>query len=362
MRRRLHPAAGVTLMEVIIVVAVSSVIMIIAYDLIESAMRTSLFVESHNQLAQLAQRPVNAMTLDAFQSRVIYQNNANGTTYLAKVVAQLPTAYPIQADYQLPLANSSTNLIAPDDPTGPNYVGNCLLVLKQLNPLAIQWNNGSANVNFPADLYRFDFYYLSQNTSRSFGGQGHFVDLIRWRSTEYADYSQLASFFANSALSATEKAKIVTGLSGKGITIAVDASGTSAANSSFYTIGSDVTNGGKLTAIANPTIAKLANDASKQIWCCQSILPELGTGSVSGKMLFTVGFVTNPSFIPSNLVIDPMPKYAFAKTGSPNYITGFEVKVVGTGASQKTMLRLVLLANYQAGRYDSREGTAIISK
>lgn len=356
MRRRLHSAAGVTLMEVIIVVAVSSILMIVTYDLIESTMRTSLFVESHNQLAQLAQRPINAMNVDAFQSKVIFQNNAVGTTFLARVVTQLPISLPIQPGYQLPLANTATNMFAPDDSTaGVHYVGNCLLLLRQLNPLSVQWNNGTATVNFPADVYRFNFYYLSQNTKRSFSNQGYFVDLIRWRSVEYADYNQLSTFFAGS-FTATQKNAIVNGLSAKGITIAVDASGTKPVTSAFYTIGS----GGTLTVIASPTIAKLPDNPTSQIWGCQSILPELGTGSTSGMMIFTVGFVKTTPFLPKDIAIDPMPKYAYSDATLPGYVTGFENKIVGTGGTQKVLLRLVLMANYGANKYDSREGFGIV--
>src|SRR5512144_2110303 len=107
MRRTRYNQAGYSLMEVIVVVAISSVIMIIAYNLIEGAMKTSLFVESHNQLAQLSQRPVNAMSSDVFQSRVVFQNDAIGQSFLTKVLAQLPVAYPIQAGYQLPVADVS---------------------------------------------------------------------------------------------------------------------------------------------------------------------------------------------------------------------------------------------------------------
>jgi hypothetical protein len=351
-----------TLIEVIVVVAISSVIMIIAYDLIEGAMRTSLFVESHNQLAQLSQRPINAMNVDAFQSKVIYQNDTAGQSFLAMVVAQLPASFPIQAGFRLPLANASTNMFAPDDSSaGVHYVGNCLLVLKQLNPLSIKWDNsvsgtGGTFVNFPADVYRFDFYYLSRNTKRSFGNAGYFVDLIRWRSVEYADYNQLSTFFAGSFV-ASQKNAIVSGLSAQGITIAVDASGSQPAASSFYTIGA----GGTLTVIATPTIAKLADDKTKQIYGCQSILPELGTGSVSGKMLYSVGFIPASPATPF-VLRDPIPKYAYSDTSLPGYVTGFENKIVGSGASQKTLLRLVLMSNYSASKFDSEEGFGIVSR
>ncbi len=353
MRRIRHTQAGYSLMEVIVVMAISSVIMIIAYDLIEGAMKTSLFVESHNQLAQLSQRPVNAVSSDVFQSRAVFQNDTIGQSFLSKVVAQLPADHPIQAGYRLPLADVSTTMFGPDTSGGTHYVGNCLLVLRQLNPLAIEWNDGSSDLNFPADMYRFDFYYLSRNTKRSFGGAGYYVDLIRWRSVEFADYGQLSAFF--SAVSSTpQKNTIVNGLAAAGITTAVDPGAATTADNSFYTIGT----GGTLTQMTNPAIPVLPTDAANQVFGCGSMLPELGAGSISGKMLFSVGFVPAKPFV----LRDPMPKWACQDASLPGYVTGFENKIVGTGASQKLLVRLLLMANYGVGKFDSQEGFAISSK
>jgi prepilin-type N-terminal cleavage/methylation domain-containing protein len=346
---------GFTLPEILVVVAISAVILIIAYTLVEDAMLTSLFVESHNQLASLSQRAVNVMLTDVYQSRVIYQNDTTGTSFLSLVTAVVGTSgtNSIAADYQLPQFDSTTTLIVPDDSSGTtHYVGNCLLVLRQLPPLMITYNNGAANVNFPADIYRLDFFYLTPRTTKPFSTSTYSLDVMEFKSVVFADYQQL-----NNLPQATV-ALLYTGTNGTAfpngfsdyspaITTAIDLAGT-AANNSFRTINSNGTLSAVLSSYALPAAASLS-----------SLLPEFSSGSISGKMVYSVGF--RPTASTQFPVRDPIPRYAFAKSGNANYTTGLEVKFVGGGTTQKGIIRLILLASYGVTKMDSEEGFVITS-
>ena len=92
MRSRQKQQSGYSLAEILVVLAISTVVMILCYDLIDDAMRTSLFVESHNNLSQWAQRPVNFMQSEVYQNRTIFDNTAFGQGYLTRFTT--PPAYP----------------------------------------------------------------------------------------------------------------------------------------------------------------------------------------------------------------------------------------------------------------------------
>jgi len=356
--RRLHKTErGFTLAEILVVVAVSAIILIIAYTLVEDAMLTSLFVESHNQLASLSQRAVNVMLTDVYQAKVIYQNDSSGPgpSFLTLVTAVTGTSgtNSIAADYQLPQFNSATTLLVPDDSSGStHYVGNCLLVLRQLPPLLITYNNGTSNVNFPADVYRLDFFYLTQKTARPFSTGGYSLDLMEFKSVVFADFQQLSN------LPQATVALLYTGTNGTAfpngfsdytpaITTAIDLGGT-AANNSFHTINANGSLSAVLSSYALPAAASLT-----------SLLPELSTGSISGKMVYSVGY--RPTASTTFPVRDSIPKFGFALAGKPNYTTGLEVKFVGGGSAQKGIIRLVLLASYGVTKMDSQEGFVITS-
>ena len=95
MQRRRNQQSGYSLMEILVAMAVSTVVIIIAYDLIDSAMRTALFVESHNSLSQWAQRPINFMQTEIYQNKTIFDgaNVGSGTgNYLTRFTT--PPTYP----------------------------------------------------------------------------------------------------------------------------------------------------------------------------------------------------------------------------------------------------------------------------
>jgi prepilin-type N-terminal cleavage/methylation domain-containing protein len=92
MRGQKNPQSGFTLMEIMIVVAISTVLMILCYNLVDDAMRTSFFVESHNNLSQWAQRPLNFMQTEVFQNKTVFDGTTVGAAYLTRF--STPPSYP----------------------------------------------------------------------------------------------------------------------------------------------------------------------------------------------------------------------------------------------------------------------------
>jgi prepilin-type N-terminal cleavage/methylation domain-containing protein len=376
MRRSLNTQRGYTLAEILVVVAVSAIVLIMCYQLIEDAMRTSLFVESHNRLAEFAQRPVNFMQAEVYQNRTVFQGDTVGTAYLARFL--VPPAYPtgawpnctgasgcgsgvagwtppalpaIQNNSLLPILDAS-NVMGPDAGTGASRMtGNCLLIVRQLPPLLIDYDHdndvSTPKIKFPADRYRFELYYLSRKTTRPFSTVGYYLDLLQARSIDFADYFQLNTLIgAGGTLSGQAKTDIINGLNAGGLHLSWNPMNQPVANS-FYSMDAAT---GAFTLRANQGI---------WVYSAKTLLPELGSGSVSGKMLYTVGF--RPSATAQLPIRDAIPKYAIFDTTMPEFPSGFEVKIVGSGAARKVLLRLVLVANYGVTRMDSQEGFVISS-
>jgi prepilin-type N-terminal cleavage/methylation domain-containing protein len=339
---------GFTLMEMLVVVALSAVVMIIAYNLIDDAMKTTLNVESHNQLSQIAQRPINSMLTEIYQARVIFQNDAVGTSFLTRInnTTNIPAAQAILTDFTLPTIDTTATTFAPDAAAAPR-VGNCVLILRQLPPLPINYTVGASTISFPADIYRFELYYLNRNSSRRFNpASSSTYDLMLWRSVPFADYQQLLTI-KSPAFVQSQWTTIINGLSAQGITVAVDSSGASGATAAFYTIGSTLNT---LTLAANQAITRDV---------LRSVIPEIAGGSIGGKINYSIAYTASATALAAR---DPVPKYAVLDSSKPNYPGGLEVKVIGAGVSQKVLLRLVVLSSYAANRTDSEEGFAIVSR
>lgn len=364
MRLRKNRQRGYTLMEILIVLAISTVVMMVAYNLIEDAMRTSLFVESHNNLSQWAQRPVNFMQTEVYQNKTIFDATTLGNGYLTRFTT--PPAYPgamtcgtngcggaattpptmptMLPNSLLPVTDQS-NVMGPDT-AGNRTTGNILFLVRQLPPLLISYDNGAGTVNFPADRYRFEMYYLARDTSRSFSSATSFLDLIQVRSIDFADYFQLNPLIGSSgSFTAAQKTAIVNGLTAAKIKVAWDPMNQPVANA-FYSIGATGT---------------MTLQATQGIWVysAKSMIPEFKGGAISGKMLFSVMF--RPTATTYFVFPSPVPKYAIFNTSTPEFPSGFEVKIVGAGGSRKVLLRLVLMSNFSVSKYDWQEGFVISS-
>jgi len=364
MRYRSRGQRGITLMEMMVVVALFTVLFFISYTLLEDSVQTSLFVEEHNDLPIYGQSAVNAIQRELLQSRVVFDGSAGsfGPGYFSALT--FPAAFPLLTGSKMPVLNPTSTSLVPDDPS-IRFTGNVLLVAKQLPPALVTGLTGAGGTSLLVDRYQFQVFYLTQRFTHGFGGQNYFIDAIQAKSDIYADYSQLTQWAALGTTIATDKTKVATQLS----TFANPITGASepmtkawnsgvAAPTAFYTISASM----GFTTINSPTIALPTST---------SLVKGLTGGRISGKMDYTVGF--RPSAATrfnlntdvkkadgSIQVRDPIPKYAVFDSNVPTFPSGMEFLIVGPAGSRRILSRMVILASY-IGHIDSKESIVITS-
>lgn len=332
---RRHRQSGFSLMEVTVVLGVVSVLMIVVYSMIEETLHTTMFNESHNDLAMMSQRAVNTLQTEVLQTKIAFQEDTLGAAY--RTALRLPAQYPVWTDSFLPVIQPETN-IGPDTTT--RYTGNSLLLARQLAPLRITYdhdgNNMTPEIEFVADRYVFEYVYLSSITKPSFAGSGRTMELMMTTSIPYADYFQLDS------LDTTATARVVAKLIATGLQRAWDPGQPVA--SAFYTL-SGATDGTFDSAIANARI---------DLATAKSLLPGLRGGRISGKMSYSIGF--NPSSGPAYPLRVPIRLFAPTVSGRPGFPSGFEVKIAGPSGNRQVMTRIVLMSHYGVKTYESQQG------
>ena len=72
---------GFSLIEMTVTLAIVSVLMIAVYAMIEQTIRATLFNESHSDLAVLSQKAVNGVQGELLQTRMVFQEDALGSSY-----------------------------------------------------------------------------------------------------------------------------------------------------------------------------------------------------------------------------------------------------------------------------------------
>jgi prepilin-type N-terminal cleavage/methylation domain-containing protein len=323
----LRPATrqrGFSLIEITVTLGVVSALMLIVYSILDQTLRASMFNESHNDLIIMSQRAMNTLESETVQARQVFQEDTDGTAYRSAL--QIPTRYPKWTPSLLPIVQTDDTM-APDTTT--RYTGNSYFIVRQLEPISIFYdddgNSHTPDIEFLADRYRFEYFFLSTNSSRKFSSSPYTLDLMQSTSVEYADYFQLSN------LARSDVQAIGAKLSTAGITRAWNPG--QPIGSAFYAIPA---NGNFASAINNPTI-----DIGSTI----SLLPELRSGRISGRMDYSVAFGSYK--LPIRTAI-----YGPAITPA----AGFEAKVTGPAKSRKVMTRVLLMARYGVNTYEAQQG------
>lgn len=311
-------------MELTVTLAIVSVIMIVTYQLIEQTMAATMFSESHNDLALMSQRAVNLIQTEVLQAKLVFEENTMGKEYRGALT--FPKTPGVWTTSVLPVIDAETNTFTPDT-AATRYTGNALLVVRQLPPLSVFYDHdnkkGTADIEFLADRYSFQYFFMRKETGQSFGGSGQTVDLMRATSETYADYFQLASV-------KDRPGTLVQKLIDTGLKQAWDPG--KSLGSAFYLL-SDATDGTFNAAVKTPTIPIVST---------RSLLPGLFGGRISGRMRYSVGFPNTPAFpIPQSLSV-----FGQQSASLPGFPAGLEVKIIGPSRNRQVLTRIVLMANY----------------
>jgi len=302
--------------------------MLVVYSIMDQTLRVTMFNESHNDLTTMTQRATNTLQTEIVQARQVFQEDSDGAAYRAAL--QIPSRYSAWTTTLLPVIQSDTTL-TPDSAT--RFTGNSLLIVRQLEPISINYDDdGDSNtpdIEFLADRYRFEYFFLSPTSTRTFSSSAYTLDLLQSTSIEYADYFQL------SALTRPQLQAISAKLTASGITTAWNPGQPIA--SAFYSIPSS---GNWSAAIARPAI---------DIASTSSLLPELKGGRISGRMDYSVAFGSYPLPL-------PIAKFAKPDASLPAFPSGFEVKIAGPAKSRKVMTRVLMMARYGINTYEAQQG------
>lgn len=330
--RRERNQRGLTLPEVIVTLFLMSVLSLMFYQLYIGTIQTTMFLESNNDLAAFGQVAVNELKLEVMQSRMLFQNDTLGQAYVSAL--SFPTGGGLLAGSRLPTIN--TNGIFEPDAIGDVFTGNCFLHARQL-PALEAWvdhdaDSSTSDIEYLVDRYRFQFYYLSQDTRRAIPPLTYTLDMLRFRSQVYGDYFQL------SGLDATMRAAVGTALYNDGVRFLWDPGKTP--SSAFYSLASDGTVSGPVThSITSSDL--------------ESMLPQMEGGRVSGNMTYSVGIQKDPAF----QTTDPVSVYAQPSALFPS---GLEFQIVGPTGARKILTRLMLMAQYR-DKINSHANTVTIT-
>jgi hypothetical protein len=238
----------------------------------------------------------------------------------------------------LPVIDANNTTFGPDP--GPNTIvnrtGNSLLVARQLAPVSVPYDHdadvNTPDVNFLADRYEFQFYFLRDNPARHFGSLGYYLDVVQAKSEVVADYVQLNGVTTN-------RAQLVSRLNAAtSIAMAWDP-GKDLSAPAFYTVDG----AGTLTAV---TPARFTVTT-------KSLCGEFAGGRISGAMEYSVCPNSNPPFA----IRDTIPMFA---TASGNFPGGLEFQIVGQSGARKVLTRLVTASWYQ-NHYTSQQASVVTS-
>lgn len=327
------------MIEVLVVLLLLVLVAAIIFELIIGTSRASMFAEGRNDITSVGQRVVNGIQTQVIQAKLILQEDATGTGYRTLFTNALPVGVSVWSNSRMPIIDSNTSIIGPDP--GPNSIatrtGNSLIVVRQLQPVGISYDHdndaGTANIDFMADRYQFEYYFLRQNSSRNFGGFGYYLELMQARSQVVSDYFQLSSIAVN-ASQVIQGLRVLT----PPVLLAWDP-GKPVSTPAFY----NLTAGGTLLGNSVPTFNLSV----------RSLMPEFTGGRISGKIEYSVGLNSSTPLA----IRDPIPRYA---TATSNFPGGVEFMVVGPASSRKILTRLVLVSESMR-TFTSKESIVIAS-
>lgn len=314
--------AGFTLIEMMVSMAILSIIALVVSTFIVDSHRVNVSIEAQTESSIMGQQVLDDVRWRLEQSRRLVDRGEG----ILEVI-DLSTAPPAAGETRLPKIEPNGSLSPYPGRRDGEYhigsVGNALLFVEAEPPFR------EAKSGRLVDLYHFVLYYVAKRDGKgaTIGPMDYWLDLVRFESQTYADFQQV------DGLPEELQRDVVAGLAAKGVTLAWDAN--ARPDGAFSRLA-----GGRVVHPPDP-IHKIP---PKKI---EGAIPGLGHGErVSGRMSFTIAPNRGP--LP---IKQPVPEFAEASEGFP---FGFEVLIAGPGHGRKVMVRIVIAAHAHQ-RYFSRE-------
>jgi len=315
---------GMTLVELMIAMAIFSVLAFAIADFIISSQKVNGVVESETEISVLGQSALDDLRGELAQSRRILDVDSG---FLDRIDLTAPGIPPAAGEVRLPRVVPNGSLTPKagfkDLPFDATAVGNAILFVKALPP----WKDKASGRLI--DEYCFVLYYVAKGEhDGSLGHMPYYLQIERWQSQPYADFQQVDSLG-----SGPQAADLIRGLTTSGVHWAWDAGAPPVG--AFSRLEND-----QLEQPPDPH-AKIAMDK------VAAAIDGLGRSMrSSGVICYSVA--PNDGEIPIHVEV---PRFTQPADGFPN---GFEVLVAGPSHGRKVLVRLVLSAEEQ-GHWFSRE-------
>jgi prepilin-type N-terminal cleavage/methylation domain-containing protein len=300
---------GFTLLEVSVALVIGVSLTIVLGSVIDMTLRTQHQITLEDQSGSFGQKLLADIRRAAFSSRRIYSDDAEGQGFFA-ALDNGPLS-PVVGS-RLPLVNRDGRL--EPDGVSETDTGNSLMFAIETQPEDVS----VLGVGYRVDHVRFVAFYLTERDTKVVAARANKIDVVRFVSGVYADYSSIERI-----TDTDDKDAVIEALHANGVRYAWR-SGYDV-NSSFYAL----TATGSMAS--TPTGAfTIAADADHPM----RLLLEQKRISVAG-----------------NNDLHDVPLFAQSDVSFPLFPSGFEAKVVGPTGARKLLFRLSLLAGHP-GRQD----------
>ncbi len=180
-------AEGFTFLEVATVTALLGLATLAVEQTIDGVTSAERLLRSVRNTAVRCQRALYDLREIVFASRKVYQDDALGNGYLAKVDLG---RFPRFAGSRLPTIDDAAPL-GPDEPNRAR-TGNVLLFVREADPTPCVVSASKKKVRL-IDTYRLVCAYLSESPRVLVTGTSPALDLVIWRSKAYPSYAQVMS-------------------------------------------------------------------------------------------------------------------------------------------------------------------------
>jgi len=179
---------GITLIEMMVVLVVVIVGWLALMAVALETMRAFEFFQSLNLLEEWNQAIVNNIRDDAISAKQYFGNDTRGRDYFAALEKD-SDSYPISPT-RLPTV-IDTGSFGPDT-VAEQKTGNLLLFSKSREPFVVTVpRTSSEDGTYRVNVYQFVLYYLASRPQERVGRYTGVLDLMRWCSVCFADYTQV---------------------------------------------------------------------------------------------------------------------------------------------------------------------------
>lgn len=317
--RVLRGSRGLTLIEMMVSLAIFSVIALAAMSFIVSSLKVNYAVEAQADTSNMGQQALDQLRGSLAQSKKLLDVDS-GFLELVDLAAAPAPAGVIRLPKIEPNGSLTPRAGSKDGAFTKSSVGNAILFVEALSPFQ------EPKTKRLIDRYRFVLYYVSKVEGR-LANVPYMLDLVRVESGPYADFTQV------DALDDDIEGTVVGALEAAGVGYAWDPGAPAIAAFSRLS-------GSRLVTPPEPKHHIVPIRTA-------SAIPGIGR-KMRGAGVIGYSIALNDGDVP---IRTPVPKYAQVADGFPN---GFEVLVTGPGHGRKVLVRLVLVAEAQQ-RFFSRE-------